>query len=130
MEPRVAGGALTPEAAPPAPETGKPGNPAPAPAASSGTRTSATWTALVIGTLLLVVMLVFILQNLQDAKVSFFALHWRVPVALDLLLAAALGAAVVLCAGAVRLLQLRLQARRHMRSERSHRGVASSGPPA
>ena len=124
----VAGPAGTPTTGLPtagSPPAGPPtANPSEAPhrqAVSAGTRSSATWTALAVGTLLLVVMLVFILQNLQDARVSFFALHWRIPVALDLLLAAVLGAAVVLSAGAVRLLQLRLQARRHVRSDRAKR---------
>jgi uncharacterized integral membrane protein len=89
--------------------------PAPGTVGPSGvkhTRASATWTALAIGLALLVVVLVFILENLQDVKVSFFSVHWRIPLALDLLLAAVLGGLIVFAAGAVRLLQLRMHARR------------------
>ncbi len=78
----------------------------------TSTRASAVWTALAAGMVLLVVVLVFILENLQDVKVTFFSLHWHLPLAIDLLLAAVLGGAVVFLAGAVRLLQLRIQARR------------------
>ena len=70
----------------------------------------------------LVAIIVFILQNLKDVKVTFFAVHWRMPLALDLLLAAALGGAVVFLAGAVRMLQLRLHVRRR-------RGGHVSGSP-
>jgi uncharacterized integral membrane protein len=88
---------------------------APHPQASQAppkTRASALWTALAVGMVLLVAIVVFILQNLKDVKVTFFAVHWRMPLALDLLLAAALGGAVVFLAGAVRMLQLRLHGRR------------------
>jgi uncharacterized integral membrane protein len=86
------------------------------------TRASGAWTALAVGMVLLVVVVVFIMENLQDVKVSFFGAHWRIPLAIDLLLAAVLGGAVVFSTGAVRLLQLRLQARRQARG-RSRRGA-------
>jgi uncharacterized integral membrane protein len=100
----------------------------PGPGRFAGTRSSATWTALAVGMVLLVAMVVFILQNLQDVKVTFFAVHWRIPLALDLLLAAVLGGAVVFSAGAVRLMQLRLRARRQSSpgggaGARAHRGA-------
>ena len=100
-----------------APPEGKKGAPA--------TRTSAAWTALAIGLALLVVMVVFVLENLQDVKVTFFGIHWKIPLALDLLLAAALGGAVVFTAGALRMLQLRLHARRHRAGLKrsAHRGA-------
>jgi uncharacterized integral membrane protein len=64
---------------------------------------------------LLVVLLVFILQNLQKVKVSFFAVHWRAPLAVDLLFATVLGGLIVFAAGSIRILQLRRLARRHPR---------------
>ena len=74
------------------------------------------WTATAFGLILLVVVLVFILENLQDVKVNFFTVHWRIPLGIDLLLAALLGGLVVFTAGAVRLLQLRRQSRRKSKS--------------
>lgn len=81
------------------------------------TRTSAVWTALAAGLLFTVVVLVFILENLQDVKASFFTAHWSIPLGVDLLLAAVLGGLVVFAAGAARLAQLRRHARRQGRAQ-------------
>lgn len=78
------------------------------------TRTGRAWVSLTAGFIVLIVVLVFILQNLKSAKVSFFWVHWNIPVALDLLLAAILGGVVVLTAGSLRILQLRRLAKRRL----------------
>lgn len=93
--------------------------PAPPEPVLSPTRASATWTAVAVSLLALVVVLVFILQNLQEARVHFFTLTWRLPVGLDLLFAAVLGGLVVLAAGSARVLQLRRLARRQARARRA-----------
>jgi uncharacterized integral membrane protein len=87
------------------------------------TRLSGAWTALVIGIATLVVILVFILQNLQTIEVYFLFFHWHLPLAVALLFAMVLGAVVVLAFGAVRILQLRLVARR------ARRQAAQANPP-
>jgi uncharacterized integral membrane protein len=83
------------------------------------TRTSATWTFVAIAVAILVVVLVFILENLHATDATFFGIHWRIPLGLDLLLAALLGAVAVLVIGAARTLQLRLLARRGLRRQSS-----------
>ncbi len=88
------------------------------------TRLSGAWTALVIGIVLLVVILVFILQNLQSVEVHFLVFEGQLPLAVALLFAMILGAVVVLAFGAGRILQLRLVARRAR-----HKG-APAAPPA
>ena len=90
------------------------------------TRLSGAWTALVIGIVALVVILVFILQNLQTVEVYFLFFHWHLPLAIGLLFAMVLGAVVVLAFGAVRILQLRLVARRARREG----AQAQATPPA
>lgn len=80
------------------------------------TRASTSWTFVAIGILALVVALVFVLENLHATNATFFGIHWRIPLGLDLLLAALLGAAAVFVVGAARTLQLRLLARRAMRA--------------
>src|ERR1700732_5522221 len=75
------------------------------------TRLSGAWTALVIGIVILVVILAFILQNLQKVEVNFLFLQGQLPLAVALLFAMVLGAVVVLAFGAGRILQLRLVAR-------------------
>lgn len=87
----------------------------------SSTRASATWTAVAVSLLALVVVLVFILQNLQDAKVHFFSVSWTAPLGADLLFAAVLGGLLVFAAGSLRLLQLRRLARRGTRQRRPPR---------
>lgn len=76
------------------------------------TRLSGAWTALVIGILALVLILVFILQNLQSVEISFLIFHGHLPLAVALLFAVILGAVIVLAFGGARITQLRGVARR------------------
>lgn len=84
--------------------------------ASAHTRVSATWTAVAGAMIFLVVVVVFLLENLQAVRVTFFGAHWRAPLAVDLLLSVVLGGLVVFCVGAVRIIQVRLHGRRQQRS--------------
>jgi len=81
----------------------------------SRTRLSGAWTAVVIGMVTLVVILVFILQNQKSVEVSFLIFDGRLPLALALLFAMILGAFIVIAFGAARLLQLRMVAGRARR---------------
>lgn len=77
------------------------------------TRTSAAWVALLVGMLALIVVLVFILENLATVKIGFFGEHLKLPLAVALLLAAVLGGLVVFLLGSIRILQLRQAVRKH-----------------
>jgi lipopolysaccharide assembly protein A len=81
------------------------------------TRTSMVWTMVAIGVVVLVAILVFILQNGQRARVRFLMANGTLPLGVALLFAALLGALLVLVAGAARVLQLRVMARRHRRAD-------------
>jgi putative membrane protein len=81
------------------------------------TRTSMVWTMVGIGVILLVAILVFILQNGQRVRVRFLMANGTLPLGVALLFAALLGALLVLVAGAARVLQLRVVARRHRRTD-------------
>lgn len=83
------------------------------------TRLSGAWTALAIGVLALLMILVFILQNLQSVELYFLAFHGHLPLALALLFAVILGAVIVLAFGGGRILQLRMVAKR-ARRQRMH----------
>jgi uncharacterized integral membrane protein len=63
-----------------------------------------------------------VVQNLEKAKVSFLIFSGRFPLALALLVAAALGALVVFCLGSVRIVQLRKAFRRHQEDHKATRG--------
>jgi len=80
------------------------------------TRAGSFWVSLIGGIIALVVILVFILENLHSTKVTFFGAHWKIPLGIDLLFAALLGGLIVFVAGATRILQLRRVARRQNRT--------------
>ena len=79
------------------------------------TRLSGAWTAVVVGLIALVVILVFILQNQQSVQVSFLFFSGHLPLAVALLFAMILGALIVFAFGAARILQLRMVAGRARR---------------
>ena len=82
------------------------------PARPNRTRLSSTWTFAALGAGILLLLLVFILQNMQREDLEFLWFDFRLPVGVALLLAGAIGALLVVVLGASRLLQLRLTARR------------------
>lgn len=84
------------------------------------TRTSLAWASVAVGLVLLIVLLVFILQNLNTVRVNFFWAHWRIPLAVDLLFATVLGGLIVFTAGSLRMLQLRRTARRQAKQHQRH----------
>jgi uncharacterized integral membrane protein len=75
------------------------------------TRASGFWAAVVVGLLVLLILIVFILENGQRASVSFFGAHGHLPQGVALLLAAVIGGLFVVLAGMARILQLRNRAR-------------------
>jgi uncharacterized integral membrane protein len=79
------------------------------------TRLSGAWTAIVIGLVALVVILVFILQNQQSVEIKFLMFQGNLPLAVALLFALILGAVIVFAFGAARILQLRMVAGRARR---------------
>jgi uncharacterized integral membrane protein len=87
----------------------------PAPPVITRTRTSGLWTGLILSAVVLVVLLVFILQNLDPVTVNFLGLSGSLPVGVALLLAAIAGLLLVAIPGGVRMLQLRKAARRAAR---------------
>ncbi len=78
----------------------------------ASTRTSRLWWRLVPSLVVLIVILVFVVQNHQDVRVSLFTLSVTWPLSIALLASAILGALLVLAIGSVRILQLRRQIRR------------------
>jgi uncharacterized integral membrane protein len=83
------------------------------------TRSSSVWVAVGVAVLFLLLLIVFIAQNNRQVPIHFFTASGRVSEALALLVAAVAGALVVLMAGAARVIQLRVTARRHNRQVRA-----------
>jgi uncharacterized integral membrane protein len=95
----------------PSPEDGPP----PAPGAPRLTRASAIWVATGAALLLLILLIVFMLQNSTKVEVHFLGLIGTIPLGLALLIAAVGGGVVVAIAGVVRVTELRVSARRTRR---------------
>jgi uncharacterized integral membrane protein len=71
------------------------------------TRASRGWVGILPGLVVVTLGIVFILQNLPDARVRFFTASGTIPLAVSLLAAFAFGAVAVLLLGSIRILQLR-----------------------
>jgi uncharacterized integral membrane protein len=76
------------------------------------TRASGAWNGLIAGAVLLLLLLIFILQNTQKVKISYLGLHGHLPLGVALLLAAVAGALIAGLVGGARILQLRKAAKR------------------
>jgi uncharacterized integral membrane protein len=73
------------------------------------------WVAAALSALVLLLLLIFILENGQRVSISFFGAHGHLPLGVALLLAAVLGVLLVVIPGTGRIIQLRITARRHRR---------------
>lgn len=77
------------------------------------TRFGGVWVASALFALMLLLLLIFILENGQRANIAFFGAHGHLPLGVALLLAAVLGVLLVVIPGTGRIVQLRVVARRH-----------------
>jgi uncharacterized integral membrane protein len=89
---------------------------APAPPAPRLTRASAIWVATGASLVLLILLIVFMLQNSAKVALHFLGLFGTVPLGLALLIAAVGGGVLVGIAGMARVTQLRWVARRTRRT--------------
>ncbi|SDU38176.1 LapA family protein [Gordonia westfalica] len=71
------------------------------------TRTRATWFGVIIGAIILVLLLVFIVQNLESQRIELIFWEVNLPLGVSLLIAAIAGALIVALVGGLRMLQLR-----------------------
>jgi uncharacterized integral membrane protein len=80
------------------------------------TRAGALWTALAGGFVVLVLLLVFIMQNTDTTTVHMFGWAWQLPVGVALLLGAIAGGLLTFLVGTVRILQLRRAAKKNYKA--------------
>lgn len=76
------------------------------------TRTGSIWVGVIIFALVLVLLLIFILQNTQAVRLSYFGAEGQIPLAVAMLLSAVAGALLTAIAGSLRIIQLRRNLRR------------------
>ncbi|MGZ4532915.1 MAG: LapA family protein, partial [Mycobacteriaceae bacterium] len=79
------------------------------------TRTASAWTGLVVGALILILLLVFVLQNNENTKLSILVWDFTLPLGVSMLFAAIAGALIMALAGGARILQLRKAYKNHRR---------------
>ena len=80
------------------------------------TRAAALWSALIVGFLVLIVLLIFIAQNTDSGTFHFLGWDWTLPLGVALLAAAVLGGLVTTLAGVVRIVQLRRAAKKNYKA--------------
>jgi len=117
----------------------KPGQPPPKPAQASTpaqapkgraepavafTRAGALWSALIVGFLILILLLIFITQNTTATPFQFLGLHWSLPLGVAILLAAVVGGLITIAVGTARILQLRRAAKKHLAAAAAHQREA------
>ena len=92
------------------------------------TRTGGIWVAVGFFAVILLLLLIFILQNNTDVSVSYLGMHGHLPLGVALLLAAVCGVLLVVLAGTARIGQLRATARRHRRVDAKRAAAAAKEP--
>jgi uncharacterized integral membrane protein len=136
---------VPPQQAAPAQQTAPPQQAAPEPAAPPAarpaaaphplpqhrlkrTRTGGLWVAVGFFAVILLLLLIFILQNNTDVSVSYLGMHGHLPLGVALLLAAVCGVLLVVLAGTARIGQLRATARRHRKVDAKRAAAAAKEP--
>jgi lipopolysaccharide assembly protein A len=92
------------------------------------TRTGGIWVAVGFFAVILLLLLIFILQNGTQVSVSYLGMHGHLPLGVALLLAAVCGVLLVVLAGTARIGQLRTTARRHRRVDAKRAAAAAKEP--
>jgi uncharacterized integral membrane protein len=80
----------------------------PVAAGSRPTRTAAVWVAVAVGLVVLVMLIVFFVQNQDEITVRFLGLEGTLALGTTLFIAAVGGGVLVALAGGARILQLRI----------------------
>lgn len=82
---------------------------------SSGGKLGSAWIGLVLGAIVTVLLLVFIVQNIESVDVQYFGWGFAFPLGVLVLLAAIAGALIMAMFAGYRILQLRMRARKARR---------------
>jgi uncharacterized integral membrane protein len=79
------------------------------------TRVSGVWIGVVLAGIILILLIIFIAQNLNDAPIHFPGLHGQVSIGLALLLAGVCGLLIAAVPASIRIWQLRTALRKNAR---------------
>ncbi|MGO1285805.1 MAG: LapA family protein [Brachybacterium sp.] len=104
------------------PQEPEPGTEAVEPVGGGGGKTAGMWIGLILGAIILVMLLIFVLQNNQTAGFQYFATEFDLPLGIAMLLAAIAGALVMALVGSVRMMQMSWTIRKlRKQQEKIHR---------
>lgn len=78
---------------------------------------STTYVGIAVGLVVLVIVLIFIIQNLHNVTVHFITADFSLPVGVVILAATVAGGLLVLLASAARVLQIRRAASKHRKAD-------------
>lgn len=100
--------------------------PAPEPAEDqrTGGRTAGVWLALIFGAIILVMLLIFIIQNNVPATFQYLSAEFSLPLGVAMLLAAIAGALIMALVGSVRMIQMSWTIRKLRKSQEKVRRAA------
>lgn len=88
----------------------------------SGGKTAGLWISLILGAIVLVLLLIFIIQNNTPAQFQYFNAQFELPLGVAMLLAAIAGALIMALVGSVRMFQMSWTIRRlRKQQEKIHR---------
>jgi uncharacterized integral membrane protein len=90
------------------------------------TRISGAWTSVAAFAVVLLLLLIFILQNSHTVDVSYLGAHGHLPLGVTMLLAAVFGVLLIALPGTARIIQLRITAHRHRRADTQ---LITAAPP-
>ena len=81
-------------------------DPAVEPEPRSGGKTAAIWISLILGAIILILLLIFVIQNNVTATFQYFNAQFDLPLGVAMLLAAIAGALVMALVGSMRMIQM------------------------
>lgn len=90
-----------------------------------GSATAATWIALILGAIVLILLLIFVIQNNTKASFTYFSGTFDLPLGVAMLLAAIAGALVMALVGSVRIFQLSWRLRRMRKHDAELRSLVN-----
>ena len=102
----------------------------PAERARTASRTAMIWVFTIAALLLLVLLIIFILQNQDAVLVRYFGLEGQLPLGVALLIAAVAGGLLVAVSGVARVTALRIKARRAGKRRNGRPAPGAANPDA
>ncbi len=103
-----------PKATPSAAPQNEQHSPQPAPKS----RMAVVWASLIVGAILLILLLVFVIQNNVSTQFEYFTWQFNLPLGVAMLLAAIAGALIMALAGSVRMIQMGWELHKYRRDRK------------